>query len=230
MVSAVVAMPAAKRPRTRGAVRNAPLADDLFRLMHKERDGALQLHEDVAGLVLAAALLGELVLGGHLMITADYAVTVPTRPAPYEPLAHEVLDIVTCESHPAPTWLLFLATTAYDRVAGRMVREGHVEQVAARRLFSRNRTGYRPADGNNAAWPWARLLNRLQRQEPLDNTDRLLGGLLLACDWHRTVLRTADLNVTLSLRHELQQAPEPVQLLAALTENAVGSAVTSRLR
>ncbi|SNS97799.1 Golgi phosphoprotein 3 (GPP34) [Actinoplanes regularis] len=201
----------------------------MFRLVHAERDGLLLLHEDVAGLVMAGALLGELVLSGHLTISADHMARVLTRLPPADALGHIVIDHLTRETHPVPIWLPFLAGTAYAQVADRMIRSGHVEQVFTRRLFVR-RTGYLPADGNNAAWPWARLLSRLERREPLDTSDRLLGGLLLACDWHRTVLRSADLNVSLSLRHELQQAPGPVQLLAALTEAAVRSAVTSHLR
>lgn len=215
-------------PQARGVVRNAPPADDLFRLIHDERDGLLQLHPDVAGLVLAGALLGELVLTGHLTVTAAHEARVVSRMPPDDAVCHSALDHLMRETHPVTIWLPFLARSVYDQVADRMIRSGHVVRGEQRRLFTR-RVTYRPVDGSNAAWPWARLLNRLGRGDELSTSDQLLGGLLLACDWHRTVLQSRDINVTETLRSEAGKAPEAIRLLIALTEAAVRSAVTTAI-
>ncbi|MBO3736694.1 GOLPH3/VPS74 family protein [Actinoplanes flavus] len=207
-------------------VRNAPPADDLFRLIHSERDGQLLLHPDVAGLVLAGALLGELVLTGHLTITAAYEARVVSRMPPNDAVCHSVLDHLMRETHPVTIWLPFLAHSVYGQVADRMVRGGHVVRRETRRLLTR-RVTYRPADMSNAAWPWARLLNRLNRGDELATSDQLLGGLLQACDWHRTVLQSRDINVTETLRYEADKAPDAIRLLVGLTEAAVRNAVNT---
>ncbi len=67
------------------------LADDMFRVIHEDRDGGRLLHPDVAALGLAAALLGELLLAGRVTFRAGQVIVLDLRP-PLDALAHTVLD------------------------------------------------------------------------------------------------------------------------------------------
>ncbi len=95
---------------------------------------------------LAAALLGELILTGHLDVRQG-RVTVRASAAPEDALAHTVLDHLIGEpiDHPVRTWLSFLARTAHADVALRLRRAGHVREQMSRHRFRRT-VRYVPTD------------------------------------------------------------------------------------
>ncbi|MBO3741630.1 GOLPH3/VPS74 family protein [Actinoplanes flavus] len=204
------------------------VADDLFRLAHRDHDGRPLLDEHVTGLGLAAALLAELVLAKRLALPGGQVMIVDTEP-PIDALAHTVLDRLAAEraALPVRTWLAYLARTAHQDVAERLSRAGHLRKTTERRLLGR-RVRYVPTDMNTAAWPWARLSGRLQKGQPLDGFDTLLGGLILATDLYRTVLLGHAADLETGLRAAVTTAPAPVRELLAHTEAAVGDAIITR--
>ncbi|GID29531.1 GOLPH3/VPS74 family protein [Paractinoplanes brasiliensis] len=204
------------------------VADDLFRLAHRDHDGRPLLDEHVTGLGLAAALLAELVLARRLALPGGQVIIVDAEP-PIDALAHTVLDRLAAEraALPVRTWLAYLARTAHHDVADRLSRAGHLRKRTERRLLGR-RVRYVPTDMNTAAWPWARLSGRLKKGQPLDGFDTVLGGLVLATDLYRTVLLGHAADIETGLRAAVTTAPAPVRELLAHTEAAVGDAIITR--
>jgi hypothetical protein len=88
-------------------------------LAHHEVTGKPYLQPRAAGLGLAGALLAELMLSGTLCLWRG-GVAVADRPPPGDGLAGSVLSLVLSEheQHGARDWLLFLARTAAEDVAG----------------------------------------------------------------------------------------------------------------
>ncbi|BCJ54208.1 hypothetical protein Asp14428_56830 [Actinoplanes sp. NBRC 14428] len=57
------------------------VADDMFRLMHRDADGVALVEGRIAGMCLAAAMFGELLIAGHAAVLHRVAlvVCVPDR-------------------------------------------------------------------------------------------------------------------------------------------------------
>jgi hypothetical protein len=204
------------------------LADDVFRLAHRDSTGAPLLDLHVAGLGLSAALLGELLLTGHLTVR-NGLVVITDHSAPSDVLAHTVLDQLASEreDHPVRTWLAYLGRSAHEEVAGRMERAGHLQVEVSRRIFART-VRYVPTDMNTAAWPWARLAGLLRRGDRLDDFDTLLGGLAVATDLHRVLLIGEANAFAASLRPLIAEAADPVRELLTHTRAAAGDAVITK--
>lgn len=216
------------RPAHGDRLRWPLVADDVFRLVHRDHDGRLLLNGHIAGLGLAAGLLAELVLARRITLHTGQVVVIDFAP-PVDALAHTVLDRLATEptTHPVRTWLPFLAQTVYPDVAARLLRAGHLREDVTRSLLGR-RVRYVPANMNTAAWPWARLSQRLRAGQPLDYVDTVLGGLVLATDLHRSVLLGTTAALEAGLRDAAAHAPAPIRDLLAHAEAAVGDAVIAR--
>lgn len=203
------------------------LADELFCIAHEDRTGRAKLHPRVAGLGLAAALLGELVLYGRVDIR-DGAIYVVRRDPPGDALSHATLaHLVAQPQHrDVRTWLAFLAETATDAVAQRLALAGLWRREAHRRL-GRTRVGYLPTDSNAVAWRPIRLARLLTSAEPVSEPDAMLAGLVgitgLAGDvlWQSEV-RQAGMARLFRVVAELRWS---LYHLLAFTEAAVGDAV-----
>jgi hypothetical protein len=104
----------------------------------------------------------ELVVTRRITLHAGQVVVIDFAP-PVDALAHTILDRLATEptTHPVRTWLPFLAQTVYPDVAARLLRAGHPREDVTRSLLGR-RVRYVPANVNTAAWPWARLSQRLR--------------------------------------------------------------------
>ena len=206
------------------------LADDLFRLAHNDY-GKPRLHLTVARTGLAAALLGELLHTGFVAVEQDKLLWRRTTVVPIDPLAAAVFAHVRAEPKNllVRDWLTYLSAAEapigdiYDRVAERMERAGHVEQ-RTKGIF-RRRTVWMPSDMNNAAWPWARLSQHLQRHEQLDDFDTALGGLVIATGLIRDVLVGDSRNLEDLLRRNLTVAQPGMRALIYHAETAIGAGV-----
>jgi hypothetical protein len=178
------------------------------------------------GLGLAGALLGELVLAGHLDI-AEGALTVLNLAAPADVVAHSTLDQIRAEPRvrDVRSWLAFLAQDAEETVGQRLLRAGLVERHTSR--WRRSAVRWMPLDGLAAARPSGRLYMALSRNEALTVSDAVLGGLVTAVGLTRTVLfdsgaRSASAQRLLAWVAAL---PLPLHELVAQTEAAVGALV-----
>ncbi|MBI3685837.1 MAG: GPP34 family phosphoprotein [Actinobacteria bacterium] len=177
--------------------RRLGVSEEFYFLAH-ERDRPL-LRPRALGVGLGAAVLGEAVLSGWLQLRGGLVTAVDQRgglPA-REPLAHGqdappaapvdgggggdpdlavgltrwVWDWVVTEPHryPVATWVRALGTEATTRVRERLVAAGFLAPTSVWR-------GHRPTvvDVNAAAWPAARLQQRLEQRQRLTDSDALL--------------------------------------------------------
>ncbi|RKN48673.1 GOLPH3/VPS74 family protein [Micromonospora endolithica] len=203
------------------------LADDFFRLCHHDSSGRPLLHPRVAGIGLAAALLGELAFTARIAVEHG-CVRVTDRTSPSDAVAHKVLDHLLGEAGVLPirTWLAFLGCSAYEDVAQRMTRARHLRPEESRRLLRRTVT-YVPTDINVAAWPAARLSTRLRHHEPLTDEDVFLAGLTRATDLHLRLLDGAPRAAFEFLTLQVEAAWRGTQELLHHTQAAVGDGVLS---
>src|ERR1022692_371753 len=110
------------------------VADDLYLMAHHEVTGKPFVQPRALGTGLAGGLLGELMLGASISLRPDGAV-LPGRTWPGDELARHVRDLIAAEHEPHPVWewLLFVARTAANDVAGRLERSGYVTRSGGRR-------------------------------------------------------------------------------------------------
>jgi hypothetical protein len=204
-----------------------PVADQLFFIAHDDRDGRSRLHQRAAALGLAGALLGELVLLGRLAVY-DGAVCVVRREPPPDALDHSILSLLISQPQHRDlrTWLAFLAETAIEEVARRLVIAGLIREQRQRRLLGARRS-YLPADRNLAAWQPIRLERLLNGRYRMNHADALLAGLVAATGLTRQVLWDASRSAAgfSYLPQVLAGLPEPLHALVGFTEMAVGQTV-----
>ncbi|MEU1881084.1 GPP34 family phosphoprotein [Streptosporangium sp. NPDC020072] len=204
-------------PRTR-------LADDLFFVMHDNSTGRLRLHARLAGLGLAAAILGELMLAGRTTVglaAGQIRLVVLDTAPPGDAVTRTALDHIIAEpAHRLHTWLQFFARTALADVAARMTADGLLRPPGRRP--SRRQA---PVDVNIAAWPGGRVNLAIQRREPLNVQDNVLLGLLVVTGGSRLVLWEQNPGY---LSDSVAALPAPLQELIAQTEAAVGDSIISR--
>lgn len=204
-----------------------PLADEFFRLAHNDVTGKPRLHTAATGLGLAAGLLGELLMTRRIDLQGGQLRVVDQTP-PADALAHATLDQLQAQPqhHGVRIWLDFLRRSAYDEVAQRLWRGGHVRQETSRRLLKQVVT-WVPTDVNLAAWPWARLSNSLHRHEPVEQPDIVLIGLAAATGLDEDLLAGGPGSAAQYQRRLITSLPAPMQELLAYTHAAVGDAVLS---
>jgi Golgi phosphoprotein 3 (GPP34) len=161
------------------------LADDLFLICHNERSGRCRVTQRSAGIGLAAGMLAELVLGGHLAVRDGRLCPGPATSGPTDRMLQDVLASMSLTAMGPPrrdvaTWLKFLAIEAVEDVRHRLIGEGAMAQVAARTLGRGRRTVYVPTDPNAAVWPAIRLAKHLSQGLPMTVEDKVLTGLVTA--------------------------------------------------
>jgi hypothetical protein len=201
------------------------IADDMFRLVHDDR-GKARVHPDVIALVLASALLAELILLRHAWVDGEWVQATRSSEAPRDRVTQTVLLRLREEPRPLTVrdWLAFLARSSYYEVASRMVDAGHVVPVRRLPLLG-NATRYVPVDINEAFWPKARLAMHLDHRDPLDALDTILGGLVVAADLYRSALTCSTGEGVGQLRNAVAAAPPSIRSLILHTEAAVGDAI-----
>lgn len=211
-------------PMLRGT---ALLADDFYLMSHDSVSGEPYLTGRVAGLGLAAALLGELALTRKIDLHGD-AVVVVDRDPPADALTHRVQEYLLGEQHPMRDWLAFFGQTAVDDVAARLVHLGVLARERSRRPWREGR--WVPISGNVAAMPAATLCTRLIRGEPLSEHATMLAGLAMATGLDHRVLwevRDAAPSALAELDAALASLDRPLRELIGHTEATVGSIIAS---
>jgi hypothetical protein len=204
------------------------LADAFFLMAHDEATGKPRLPERIAGLGLAAALLGELVLTGRAQARDGGIAVLDAEPCDDE-LSGRVLEFLKQEQHPTRTWLAFFGRSAHEEVALRLLSAGVLERVSRRRPWQSGR--WAPVSAQLAARPTALLCTALIRGQDLDERSLLLFGLLQATGLDQAVLW----EVRHSAPHALRQAGQSLSRLRptlaeliSQTEAAVGAAIATR--
>lgn len=207
------------------------LAEDLFWVMHRDRDGKLLVHPRVAGLGLAAALLvGMLrtdaieVRDGRVIVGERHELVVAGGEWTYGGIALRFVTQVLREPrpHPVRTWVEFVAGSAYEQVARWLVRVGKLHVI--RRRFRDPR--YEPVSMNDAAWARARLSTMVVRRDAPGPFDTALCGLLFATDLHLSVLSDGDTAAVQQVRDWVHDTtPDDVRAVLHALTAAIGSTV-----
>jgi hypothetical protein len=217
-----------KRERHRRVSR---LADEFYLICFEEQTGRSRVSEAVAGLGVAAGLLGELVLGGHLIVHEGDLYPAVGVPAPGDRLQQEVLQVLAGQHlhRDVGTWLRFLATDAVADVRSRLCSAGLLQRTRIRRLGVSWQERYLPVDLNAAAWPEIHLARQLCAGEPMPLSDAVLAGIVQATGLLKHVLwdpeHAAGWGYADRLRQVLPPAPGAV---VAHVEAAVGQHILTR--
>ena len=168
------------------------LADEYYFVAHEDTTGKPRLHPRAVGLGVACGLLAELVFANRVTIGGGN-VTVIDRTAPEDALAHTTLDqLIQEQQHRAVrTWLTFLAQTAVDGVAQRLLRAGQVRTERVRRGL-RQVDVYVPMNMSAAAWPEHRLRHHIINGQQITMGDAALAGMIAATGLTDRIMWDAD--------------------------------------
>ncbi|HEU5355202.1 MAG TPA: GPP34 family phosphoprotein [Actinocrinis sp.] len=203
------------------------LADDFFLMAHEESSGKPRLAERIAGLGLAAALLGELVLAGRIELREGTVAVLESGPCD-DVLSGRVLDFLKQEQHPTRTWLTFFSQSAHTEVARRLVADGSLTRETRKRPWQSGR--WLPVSPKVATRPTALLCTQLIRGHDLDRQDLLLVGLLRVTGLDQPVLWEVRHSAPDALRRAgalLGSLGTSFTELITQTEAAVGSAIAT---
>lgn len=144
----------------------------MYWLTHHDYTGERRTSRRAAGVMVATAVLGELIQSGAAAL--DRGEVVALTPAPdLDPLGTEVVQQIVGESrrHTPAQWLEYLAAGSCDRVAQRMVAAG---QARSHRVGLRRPVVVaRPGD-NGPAWVYASLVRAIQDGLLLDEPQRFM--------------------------------------------------------
>ncbi|GGL21133.1 GPP34 family phosphoprotein [Mangrovihabitans endophyticus] len=158
------------------------LADEAFWLTHHDWTGGLRTSARAAGVMVAAALLGELATSEAVGVSGG--MVVAWVPAPVlDELGGRVVTQIAGEGqrHPAGTWLEVLSAGCCERVAQRLVASG---AAVAHRAGVRRRLVVTARQGDTGpAWVHAGLVHAVREGWTLTDTQRFL----LALIWNSSI-------------------------------------------
>jgi hypothetical protein len=102
------------------------LANDAYWLTHHDWTGEPFTSEQVAGVMVAAAVLADLMEAGAVGIIGGEVVAVQPSPKQLDSVGRKVVDQIAAEPkrHPVEQWLEFLGLDVCQQVAARMVADG----------------------------------------------------------------------------------------------------------
>ncbi|HEX2360793.1 MAG TPA: GPP34 family phosphoprotein [Jiangellaceae bacterium] len=205
-----------------------PLADEFFFVAHDVQTGKLRLQNRAAGLGLAGALLGELVLNGNIDVANGTLTVIDGQPLPEDDLGYRVLRQLNADrqNRSLRTWLAYFSQGAVERVGVRLTRAGHVQATKTRRPWG-TVVRYMPSDLNMAVWPADRLNLLVSRGDPLDFPDAMLAGLVAVTGMTKQVWWDGDAVTLRNIAAAVASLPISLREILAHTEAAVGDATLS---
>ena len=196
-----------------------PPADELYLAAHDGIAGRALLPPPVLGAGLAAALLGELVLGRRITLTGDQLHVADPRPTG-DPATTAVLRRLPGPRRLAQAVDDLAAGVATGLIEGRLTGTGVLREEARRRLFS-TQVSLVFADPRAPGEPAARLRADLSYNRTLSAPDLLLAGLILATGLDRYVLDTLIAPDRARLTDQFRRhLPQPLNVLIARARSA----------
>jgi hypothetical protein len=156
------------------------VADDLYLMAHHETSGRPFLQPRPLGIGLAGALLAELMLGGHAVVSLDSTVTASDT-LPGDDLARQVRNQIAGEpeQHLLLEWLLFLGQSVTGGVGRRLERAGYLIPAGGRVPWRAPR--WVPTDPDWAFAPLLRARPATDPARPLTAHAAILAGLAAGC-------------------------------------------------
>lgn len=202
------------------------LADEFFFAAHDVGTGKLRLNARVAGVGLAGALLGGLVMHGSMHIVSGNVVLDGAPPD--DELGFQTYRQLAADQQVRPlrTWLAYLALDAIDRVGVHMERAGKLELVKRRRVLG-SAVRYVPTDTQEAVWPGDRLYGLVRRGEAFGFHDAMLAGLFLVTGLTKHVWIDPDAVTLRRIAAETASLPMSLRDVLSHTEAAVGEITLS---
>ncbi|GLZ40434.1 GPP34 family phosphoprotein [Actinokineospora sp. NBRC 105648] len=205
------------------------LADEFFLTGLDDVTGEQRLEPRALGVGLGAAVLGELVLGGRLVID-DGRLRAFDEPCADE-LQNRVRQWVRKDRSVvlARDWIRVLAAREIaDLVRHRLHAANKVVRSTRRRLLRKPLEIYAPPSLSTAAASGVRIAGNLNVPRDLNPADLLLAGLLRATGRDRYVLSHCDPSVHDELTRQLRRnlGPDSSQLLAHTTDVLVTETLT----
>jgi hypothetical protein len=209
-------------------------------MAHEESSGKPRLAERIAGLGLAAALLGELALAERIELREGTVAVLDSGPRD-DVLSGRVLEFLKQEQHPTRTWLAFFGQSAHTEVGRRLGAapppgggggpappDGLLVREARKRPWQGGR--WLPVSTQVAVRPTALLCTQLIRGHHLGPPDLVLLGLLRATGLDQPVLWEVRQSAPDALRWAATLRGSLSASLTELitqTEAAVGSAIAT---
>ncbi|MGH8793150.1 MAG: GOLPH3/VPS74 family protein [Stackebrandtia sp.] len=163
------------------------LADDCWLVAHDATTGRALLPPRLLGVAAAAGLLAELLHSRVIAISSNRPVVVSRTPPP-DQLQRTTAEQLAREKHPIETWLRYLARSADQDVAHRLIERGLIEERQTRSFLGKTKHHYVPTNSSDASWPGIRVASLLTKNQPVEFYDQLIIGWIDASGLTRHVL------------------------------------------
>jgi hypothetical protein len=201
-----------------------PLGDDLFLVGHSDRTGCSRLTSRALGIGLVAALLGELVLSGHVAVSGrEVRITDPSPPG--DGISRALLrHLRRTPGHDLHTWLGLLGPWALETVGGRVAGAGWGRCVRRRRGL-RRRTLFHPTDPGEVYWRSVRVGQMITGNELPGRQDVLLIGLIEAVGLLDQVVVDDPVGAARRIRRVVGMAGPSIQGVLCAVHTVVGDGV-----
>ena len=204
------------------------VADDLWLMAHHELTGKPFLPPRAVGTGLAGGLLAELMLGRCIGLRRDGAVAVSSTlrrdELPRDAVVLHVLDQIAREPDlPVREWLLFLALTAADDVAGRLEGAGYLTRAGGRLPWRPPR--WVPVDPDWAHMPLVRVRGALDLAGTWSVHGTVLAGLAAGCGLGFRLAQHCVIPAGRSVDQAAGQLGPGLQELIVQVQAAAGAAV-----
>jgi hypothetical protein len=214
-------------PRRCGAA-DTRLANRAYWLVHDDWRGDLRTSARAADVIVAAALLAELI-GAEAIDVRDGVLRVFTPTPPLDELQSEVLTQLVAEPGISAAEVIDgLAPTIRDRVAARLIRSGeaNVRRVGWRRR--RRRIAVARAGDSGPAWVRAGLATAVERGLPLSEADRVLLQLVRHSSMAGNPLTAAPPDRMAAALRQLDRGTGRYAELVLAATNALRAAAVTR--
>lgn len=199
-----------------------PPADDLYLAAHDGIGGRALLTPDVLAVGLGAALLGELVFWRRVRMSGDSLEVIDRQPTADLATSRVLERLVAMPGpHGLPQWIAYLPTIGLvtDLVEQRLTAGGSLRRETKRRLLS-STSSLVFTDPREPGEPAERIRTALSYNEPLDVSDLMLAGMILATGLDESVLATCNPRDRARLSDQFRRhLPEPLHHLVAHTRD-----------
>ncbi len=201
-----------QRPRqtVSGRPADLPLAEGMFWLVRHDQTGAPRTSQFAGGVLLAAAVLGELVLAGAVGVAGSGHVVAVT---PLSPALDTVTAGVAAQIAREPRcyhlgqWLQVLRTATPERVRRRIVDAGRATTV--RSWIPGRAAVIAHAGDTGPGWVPAGLRHAVLNQRDLTGDQRVLLGLVWFTDIGHNLLAGSTTEQIQTALEQIHQLPAP---------------------
>jgi hypothetical protein len=200
------------------------LANDAYWLTHHDYTGDRRTSERAAGVMVATAMLGELIEQGAAVIDRGHVVALTPAPE-LDPLGADLIRQITGEDrrHTPEQWLEYLGPGMCERVAQRMVAAGVAQ---THRAGLRRPVVIANSGDHGPAWVYAALVRAVQDGLLLDEQQRFLLRLAQYSSVGRQLLSGFDAgHVDVALAQAARVWPPWAELLDTAVESIRSAAV-----